>query len=503
MSDLEKVRNLIKLDGVNELTDKVVVITKASLLQPLLRDADSLISKKIITLIIDKDHARSCNELKGINGDIKCTIQIFKNKIIELFLKDTVKSEGAVAHYLFLTNEGFDKWSRELGSPFDAEHPIYQLEKSIVWIDGMQGQFCSSHLILSGVYPILTSSFADDNIKLPNDELIRKQVHCISSGSVTIEPIRFKLPLDAISNPHARYFFISYQKLLSVCLVKEFFNEDKVVISGVKRIESKLMRSSDLLSSKEDISLLEECVTWAYSSNTTAKLVLLMDRLSLDVSEDGIIPSVFEHLKSAYSQANYKYEFVVKDRKEAHAKELIDLQKDIRTATESYSKSATELVSGLLKDALSAIFVIAISLFSRFIGKSITNNEIQLNVLFYGLSIYLIISVAVRVYLSSVGLSMSLKDIQYWKDTSRNHISAEEFQSHISSRTEGYKDLFKYSCIVVCLIYLLLAVFVAYIPHMTTFDIDGTSQLSINKNEKIGKPVFSHDFLLNPRPSHP
>lgn len=505
MSEFDKLRKLVKLDGAIEYADKVVIQTIASNLQCFPSDTDSLIQNKSLTLIIEGDHASSWDELNSINGNVKCTVQLNKNKVIDIFLRSLIKTDNTISCNLFFNMDSFDKWTEELPSPFSSEHPFYKSEKSVIWIDGLEEQARSSHLIITGTQLNLTSTFENIKSTLPNDESIRKQVHFISSESINIEPVRFSLPLKFITTSFAKFAFINYQKVLIACLVKEFFNEDKVVISGVKRIESKLMENETYLASREEISLLEECVTWAYSSNTTAKLVLLMDRISLDISESGIIPSIFIHLKSAFSQASYKYEFVVKDRKEAHAKELIDLQKDIRSATESYSKSATELVSGLLKDALSAIFVIAISLFSRFIGKSITDSDIQLNVLFYGLAIYLIISVGVRVYLSSVSLSMSLKDLEYWKDTARNHMSSEEFKSHILARTSGYKTLFKYSCIAVVVIYLLLALFVYFIPTMSAFaptESDNEKSLSAKSiDSKDGK--FMPSFLLKSRPSHP
>ena len=505
MGEFDKLRKLVKLDGAIEYSDKVVIQTIASHLQCLPSGTDSLIQNKSLTLIIEGDHASSWDELNGINGNVKCTIQLNKNKVIDVFLRSLIKTDNTISCNLFFSIDSFEKWTKELPSPFSSEHPFYKCEKSVIWIDGLEEQACSSHLIITGTQLNLISSFEDTKSTLPNDESIRKQVHFISSESINIDPVRFSLPLKFIRTPFAKFAFINYQKLLTACLVKEFFNEDKVVISGVKRIESKLMENQTHLASREEISLLEECVAWAYSSNTTAKLVLLMDRISLDVSESGIIPSIFIHLKSAFSQASYRYEFVVKDRKEAHAKELIDLQKDIRSATESYSKSATELVSGLLKDALSAIFVIAISLFSRFIGKSITDSDIQLNVLFYGLAIYLLISVGVRVYLSSVSLSMSLKDLEYWKDTARNHMSSEEFKTHISARTSGYKTLFKYSCIAVVAIYLLLAAFVFSIPKLSAFAPTERhpekSLLSESVDSRDGK--FMPSFLLKPRPSHP
>lgn len=143
-----------------------------------------------------------------------------------------------------------------------------------------------------------------------------------------------------------------------------------------------------------------------------------MDRVSLDLIDNtSLIPSIYAHLANALEQAKDKYEFVIKDRKEAHAKELSDFQKDIKSATDGYSKSTNDLVSGLFKDALSAIFFLAIMLFSRLIGKEELLDSENVHWLFQTIAGYLIASPLIRIYFERQSLILALSDLSHWKNT--------------------------------------------------------------------------------------
>ncbi|WP_261927126.1 hypothetical protein, partial [Vibrio aestuarianus] len=107
------------------------------------------------------------------------------------------------------------------------------------------------------------------------------------------------------------------------------------------------------------------------------------------------------------------------------------------------SKSTNDLVSGLFKDALSAIFFLAIMLFSRLIGKEDLLDSENVHWLFKILSTYLLFSPLIRIYFERQTLNLALGDVEHWKDTTRNHISHKEVKDLIDSRTKPYKCLYR------------------------------------------------------------
>lgn len=426
-------------------------------------DFQYLLDNDVAVLTIEGDREDEWSAIHGAKH-AECIVTLDKTVFIDFFLS---KIDGA-SNLLFFSIDAFQTWFSSLPSPFDASHPFNRSGKTVIWLNGLDDTYSGTCLSILPLEAPPESVFERDEIDLPGDESIRSQVHVLSDFTVKIEPVRFRLPDIAADEECLKPIFDCYQELLVSCLVKEFYTREKVVVSGIKRITTALSNDEFEINLKQ-LLVLEECVRWVYAERTETRLLLLMDRLSLDLPEgSSLLPSLYSHLLQALEQAQWRYEFVIKDRKEAHAKELAGLQKDVKAASDGYSGAAHELVVGLLKDALSSIFLLSIGLLSRLAGREGFLESQLFAVLSKGLACYLLIGVIVRVAIGYQGLSLSFNDLMYWKDVTRNHMSKNEFQEHVTVRTRPYKLLYHQSAIGVFIVHLLLALFVWNLPDLFT-----------------------------------
>lgn len=463
MVDLESLYKIIdSLSDVelSELPDRLEITVNVGNLRDTKADLSSWLNQDIIGVSVDKDPVDSWKEIFEYPDNCECFINLVKSRFIEVILQPKANA----GKFVFFSLNNFEEWLKRIGTPFSVEHPFNIHDRTVLWVRGVNSAQIGSKLSVVPLDDYDDYFFDTASLDLPIDEDIRSQVHVVSNSMVVINLEGFRLPDESINVEYLKPIFRQYEELLASCLVKEFYSEDRVVVSGLKRIQLSIgdgHRDVDI----EDIEQLESAVRWVYQERTETRLLLLMDRLSLDLPERcNMLPNIYIHLVQALEQARSRYDFVIMDRKEAHAKELSDLQKDIKTATDNYSKTANELVSGLLKDALSSIFVLAIGLFSRLIGRDGVFESFSVKWLFYGLGLYLIMSASVRIYIGLKGLNLSLEDLKYWKDALRNHMSESEFSKIVYERTKEYKKLYNRSAFGVGVIYIVLSVAMFCVP---------------------------------------
>lgn len=468
---------LASIADMVELDDRIEFSLAANQLNIERCDLQGLLDIDVAVLNIDGEREDSWQEINAAQY-AQCRVNLMKSAFIE----KVIGSIDDATNFFFLSLDSFEKWLSSLKSPFHAEHPFNKSDKTILWVNGIERGYIGE--CLSVIPPLNRPEeiFAEKSYDLPADADIRAQVHVLSDYSVKIDPAHFRLPDEAVKEKPLKIIFDCYQQLLASCLVKEFYSQDRVVISGIKRITTGLI-SKNVQVNLRDIILLEESVRWVYSERAETRMLLLMDRLSLDLPDGScLLPAFFSHLNQAFEQAQWRYEFVIKDRKEAHAKELADLQKDVKSACDSYSSSANELVSGLLKDALSSIFILSIGLLSRLAGKANFLESSLFGLLSKGLAIYLVVGVAVRIAIGFQGLRLALIDILYWKNVTRNHMSKKEFKEHVDGRTKPYKKLYCWSVYGVLVIHLFLAIFVWNMPLLFTTEATALKTQAIDQS---------------------
>lgn len=500
MEQLGSLLRLISTTTSTDLEERLELSFRVSDLNSVTCDLSGWLDDEVLSLTIDGDLADSWSEINSAHADAECVINLLKNTFIEKVLKCNFDA----SKYVFFSVEGFTEWIERLPSPFNANHPFYRNPNNLIWVQSLDQPYIGANLSIVPLGHSIENFFSNRSNDLPSDEDIRSQVHFVSKDPVMVEPSRFKLPNEALQENSLKPFFRYYEMLLGACLVKEFFSLERVVVSGIKRLTLALSPDPEKDLSTEEIEVLEEAVRWVYAERSETRLLLLIDRVSLDLPENGsLIPSIYSHLTQALEQAQSRYEFVIKDRKEAHAKELSELQKDVKSATNSYSSATNDLVGGLLRDALSSIFILTIMLFSRLIGKENIFDKEQISWLFYGLAIYLILSVTTRIIVGKKSLKLSLDDISYWQNTTRNHMSDTEFKRHIDSRTEPYKKHYSRSTFGILIIYAILAILVSLAPSFLSKKEPEANQTTKNKiiqSETQEKPSIKTNIKEKTKP---
>lgn len=148
-----------------------------------------------------------------------------------------------------------------------------------------------------------------------------------------------------------------------------------------------------------------------------------------------------------------------------------------------------------MRDAISSIFLLSIFLVSRLVGREASFSLSDFDYLFYALSGYLVISLVARGVVTYRSLTLALDDVTYWQDVTRNHMSSQEFSSHVESRTKGYKSLFCISIVIVSVIYIFLAVGVSLIPHVFDKNLEGNVELkTLNQSEVLVDSELKEDL---------
>ncbi|MEZ8253545.1 collagen-like protein [Vibrio splendidus] len=428
----------------------------------------------------------------GQKVELKAIVK--KEQLIRSF--STSVNQDNVAEYFFIDEQYFKSnfLSKVNSEALLSSSPLYSKEKTIIWLAFSELNIKSEKLVIKGVSTGVACDFNDENsLSLPTNDKIKSQVNFIGQDKYTCDLSRYKLPDDCVVNELTLPFIKGYEKLLATCLVKEFIGDNKVTISGVKKLSLNLI-SDDSNIDILNVRILERVVSWVYEERTDVRLLLLIDRISLDIPDgSSLIPDIYHHLEKALEQARDKYEFVIKDRKEAHAKELADLYKDIKSTTDAFSKSAGDLVSGLLKDALSAIFLLSIMLFSRLIGKEELLNGENIHWLFKFLAIYLFIAPIVRIGVEWISLDLNKKDLFAWKDTTRNHLSHKELQSLVESRVKVHRCFYIKGAIIVIIISSLLAIFAWNIPNLMSNPDETNKALT---EERLAEFIEENRHLL-------
>ena len=465
---LETLRILKEHTMMSELDDRIEFTFRPSQIRALENVDVNQFSP--LKLRWERELQNDWSEFGKIPDDANCKAIISKQEILESEVATDIPDH--IQQILFLSEDFYLNWLQKLTSEmFSKDSSLNKSDSTVIWLGFGDLQVQGERLSIISLHRQPSSIFKNnDSIAIPSSTDIKAQTHFVGQAETICEPLNYRLPNDIEVCDLTRPFYNAYEQLLGVALSKEFLGSNDIIISGIKRLNMKLVDEEHCCNLSQLV-ILESVVSWVYEERIQVRLLLIMDRVSLDlVDNTSLIPSIYTHLANALDQAKDKYEFVIKDRKEAHAKELSDFQKDIKSATDGYSKSTNDLVSGLFKDALSAIFFLAIMLFSRLIGKEELLDSENVYWLFKILSGYLLFSPLIRIYFERESLILALSDLSHWKDTTRNHISHKDVSDLIDSRTAPYKCLYRKAMLLVALSSITLSIFAWNIPNILNHD---------------------------------
>lgn len=376
-----------------------------------------------------------------------------------------------IKEYLFFdknyfTNEWLNKASG-LNTPLeDSDLNCGQPVKIYVHdLDNFLGGYRIAILALSDRNKDLSEYDWLKSTQLPNTERIKKTVHFISSDNISnFTPERFLITWGDTECDLARMFHLASAKALLYTIVQEYYSNEKILLHGKRRIEIKMSKNNDIdieyvnNISKDSIDQLRKIVSWCYAENNEAtRILLLIDRLSLDINIDKCFIQVVPYkIQKAFEEAKARYKYVILERKVEYTKELSDLQKDITSIADKYISKTNEYILGFLKDILSFAFILTVGVVSK---KLIDENLLfsqEATIFFRGFSVYLLCSFVLRLWHFWVAVSQTEKLVTYWKNIVRNHMSSEELKDFISNGLDGVKKQFKKIIIIVSILYFVM-----------------------------------------------
>lgn len=374
------------------------------------------------------------------------------------FLNEQLGGEEDIRQVFFCSIEAYRKWAAEEIQPFIFNEELFHGGKPLkIFVNGLRGAFGGPHLAVCPIEPTDLPNAWLGVLRLPSDSRLRTHVHVAAIYDARLEPASFLLNWGAINSQDAEPFRKLCVMSLAACLIQDLFDIDRVALNGVKNLQLPLMKEGDSAPSAEQLRELLEAVEWVFSENSETRVLLLVDRLSLDIPDDSsFVAGICGRIKEALDQAKNKYRYVIRERKDEHAKELAALQGDIRRHTDSFANKVRGLLSSLLRDILAALLLLGIGLFARFIKDVSVLSSPEAGLLFKALSIYFFISIALQAWVQLRDISLSKKEILYWANITRNHMGYDDVVSHINSAIEDRKYNFYWQGGLISLLYICL-----------------------------------------------
>lgn len=382
-----------------------------------------------------------------------------KSKLLQAALVTSVDLESL----LFLSLDYFTKiWlpnvsgllGGELESAFKAERPLK------IFIHGLEAPFGGPRTAI-----IPTKDFTQplpaewlSSTKLPQPEKILKQVHFVSNNTFTTSPEKFLLSWGRINPEIASYFDNAFSTYALISLCQEFYNWEKVILKGKRKLEISAQNKELKALKPTEKETLINCVEWCYAeSDEETRILLVIDRLSLDTKEGSSLIDAVRLIPAAFTEARSRYKYVVLDRKKDYTKELSDIQKDLSGVVDKFVSTSNNFAGSLLTDILALAFVLTAGVVSRrFIAEDALRSP-EAVILFKSFSVYLAIAMLLRVW-GAISVSLiSARLFTDWKKIVRSHMSADELQSMIDNSLFPVKVNFWISCGVIVSTYILMA----------------------------------------------
>jgi len=448
---IKETLNSISLEGI-----PFQGIEKSS--KELLRGVSDAGIEPHVGLFFDKEPV-TLQRVEEFIKDEKAILSAWRITINKKTLIESLSSpEGDFLYVFFHTNNAFQNWLESI-EPLSAKFSIHKKNPLRVLIWNLNKNFGGQN------FQFLNPK--DDSIlfekprySLPQSEKIKEEVH-VMANNVEIAPTHFHVR-EFSGNENIDFILRkNYLLSLSASLVQEFYNKEKVVIKGYKRIELPLLSNKDSFPI-ELISGLEEAVHWVYEERTTTRAQLLSDRLSLEMEPNSSLLKILEtHLHDALIQAKEQYKFVILDRKDAYYSEKRSLLNELRSHSKTYSEKLRSLLNGLVRDVLAAIFLVGFGLFSKTdmtkLPDLLGNKYVLL--LFKGLGGYFAISFLLQLIINLTDIRIGRKELNYWMETTRNYLSEHEVKSMIDSSTSRRRWNFRGNYFLIGLVYLGIVLF--------------------------------------------
>lgn len=405
------------------------------------------------------DERVSLDELRSIESQHRqpATWRFSLNK--DNFINSEPFGTEDIKQVLFCNGEAFNKWASGDVHPFIFDGKLFHGQKPLkIFVSGLKDSFGGPRLAVCPTQPVDLPKEWLGSLGLPSDNMLRTHIHVAAPFDARLEPAAFLLNWGAINSQAAEPFRRLCVTSLAACLTQDFFDVDRVILNGTKRLQLPLIKKEDSVPSAIQLRALLNAVEWAFSENPETRVLLLVDRLSLDISaSESFVAGICNDIESALDHARNKYRFVILERKNEHAKELASLQKDIRIHTDAFAEKVRGLLNGLLRDVLAALLLLGVGLFAKFIKDINVLNTAEAGLLFKAFSLYFLISIFLQGCVQLRDISLSKKEILYWANITRNHMGKEEVETHIDEAISPRRINYYLQGGIIALIYVCLS----------------------------------------------
>ena len=161
----------------------------------------------------------------------------------------------------------------------------------------------------------------------PDENSIKRQIHLLANGSTSLWPAPFLLTWGDIDGDAAKPFRMLSAKSIVTCLAQEYYDSDRVVLKGARRLEIPLSMNGDMAPKAADLVALWDAVKWVYEERPEVRAGLIADRLSLDLLNNmSLVSGSARFIRDALTQSKEQYRFVIQERKDAYQRAARDIE---------------------------------------------------------------------------------------------------------------------------------------------------------------------------------
>ncbi|HIP33845.1 MAG TPA: hypothetical protein EYG89_03770 [Bacteroidia bacterium] len=427
-------------------------------------------------------------KFKTINNNVT----IFKNENNEIITLDDINENIEDSYIDFKWKIAFNKFNwfnydkYNVTTFFDINTfndylenlNIFSQDNEFIKYDNIQIilPMCDNLFVESANY--LISNKIHDNYKfnssilLPNNEQIKEQIQVLSNKMIVFSPKSFYINESNISDNYIKTLQQNYARVLGSTLVSIFYTQDKIKIQGLKYLELSLFDNYNY--NIDNLKLLENLILWLYENNTTVKLQLLADRLSIyKTNENNLLQLLDNNIKEIFSEIQDRYKFVIKEKSVDYSKDLKDILKDTKVNTDKFSQKTRLIINTLLRDILGSVFFIGLTVYSKFSTNKDFIISSDANIIFIILSIYFILSMLLQSIFNFKDINMTMDEIELGSQSSQEYINQGTYNKYVTEPLDKRNKQFKKVQWFVVAVYTILA--------MVTYNIQNIYQYFIPK----------------------
>lgn len=296
-----------------------------------------------------------------------------------------------------------------------------------------------------------------NNIKnLPDDSKIKQLIQVLSSDMLFFSPQSFSFKKTPFEEPFIKILKYNYMKSLLPTIVNIFYNDNEIKIQGIKHIKLSLVSKENNFEFN-NLEKLEMLVSWLYMNDSSTKLQLLSDRLSIYlINEDNLQDLLNNYIEDIYEEVIERYKFVIQEKALNYSKDLKDILKDTEAKTDKFSQKTREIINILLRDILGSIFFLGLTMYSRFSTNKdfILSNDA--NLIFILLSGYFLLSMISQSLFNFSDIKLTMNEVKLGSKSSQEYINKETYNKYVLIPLNQRYNQFKVVQSIIIFIYILL-----------------------------------------------